>query len=58
MDQLPQELVEKICRYLPKADLKNVLTLTSKFQYASERYSGTFSEFTIDKNNFKTFLEL
>jgi hypothetical protein len=58
MDQLPQELVDKICRYLPKADLKNVLTLTSKFQYASERYSGTFSEFTIDDSNAKTFLEL
>jgi hypothetical protein len=57
MDQLPQELFDKICGYLPRDDLKNVLILTTKFRYAAERHSGAFSSFTINEDNAETFLE-
>jgi hypothetical protein len=57
MDQLPQELVDKICSHLPIADLKSVLLLTGRFRYGAERYSGAFSEFTINETNVDTFIQ-
>jgi hypothetical protein len=57
MDRLPQELVDKICSHLPTADLKSVLLLTGQFQYGAERYSGAFSEFTINETNIDTFIQ-
>jgi hypothetical protein len=56
MNQLPQELIERICACLPRQDLRNVLTLTSKFRYAAERHSGAFAEFTVNESNSADFL--
>jgi hypothetical protein len=58
MDRLPQELVERVCSFLPKDDLKKVLTMTSKFRYAAERCSGIFEEFTINSSGADIFLAL
>jgi hypothetical protein len=51
MNQLPQELVDKISQSLSIGDLKHVLTLSSKFRYAAERYSGAFAEFNMNESN-------
>jgi hypothetical protein len=56
MNQLPQELIERICACLPRQDLRNVLTLNSKFRYAAERHSGAFAEFTVNESNSADFL--
>ena len=56
MNDLPQELVDRICSHLDKPDLKSVLTLTSQFRYAAERYSGAFREFSVNESNAKEFL--
>jgi len=58
MDRLPQELVEEITKNLPTDDLKNVLTVSTKFRYAAERYSGAFTEFTLNERNADKFLGL
>lgn len=58
MDQLPQELVDKITSFLDQDDLKNVLTLTHYFRYAAEMYSGAFREFTITNRNSEKFVTL
>jgi len=58
MDRLPRELIDKVCSFLPQDDLKNVLTLTNKFRYAAERFSGAFAEYTIDESNSETFVAL
>ncbi|KAH6848460.1 hypothetical protein BKA58DRAFT_280006, partial [Alternaria rosae] len=58
MGRLPQELIEEITRYLPTDDLKNVLTLSTKFRFAAESYSGAFTEFTLNERNADKFLGL
>ncbi|KAF2185759.1 hypothetical protein K469DRAFT_574976 [Zopfia rhizophila CBS 207.26] len=58
MNRLPQELIDRISSFLPKHDLKNILTLTTKFRYAAERYSSAFAEFTINERNSEKFLAL
>jgi len=58
MEQMPQEVVERICSHLPKNSLKAVLTISSNFRFAAERCSGAFEEFTIDGLNFNTFRAL
>jgi hypothetical protein len=58
MNRLPQELVEKVCSFLPKDDLENVLTLSRPFWSAAERYSGAFAKFTIIERNAENFLAL
>jgi hypothetical protein len=58
MDRLPQELIERIFSFLLKADLRNLLTLSSSFRYAAERCSGAFAEYTIDEGNSARFLTL
>ncbi|CAN9411096.1 unnamed protein product [Alternaria alternata] len=58
MDQLPQELIEKITSYVPTEDLKNLLTLTTKFRYSAERYSGAFTEYTLNKRNADKFVKI
>ena len=56
MNGLPQELIDQISSHLPKQDLHNVLTLSCKFRYAPERYSGAFAEFTVNESNAAEFL--
>jgi hypothetical protein len=56
MDRLPKELVDKILSCLPKHDLKHLLTLSSKFRYAAERYSGAFSRYDMNECNAEEFL--
>lgn len=56
MEGLPQELINRFCSHLEKADLKSVLTLTSQLRYAAEKHSGAFREFTIDKDSTEMFL--
>lgn len=58
MDSLPQELVERICSFLTRDDLKNTLVLSPGFQYASERASGAYSNFDLTKENAQQFREL
>ena len=57
MGRLPPELIEEITRYLPTDDLKNVLTLSTKFRFAAEKYSGAFTEFTLNERNADKFLK-
>lgn len=58
MEHLPQELVERICGYLTRDDLKNTLTLSQSFQHASERASGAYAQFDLSKENARQFQEL
>lgn len=56
MDTLPQELVDKISRYLESNQLKQTLTMNRKFWVAAERYSGFFNEFSLNEANAQKFL--
>jgi hypothetical protein len=56
MERLPQELVDEISRYLDHDDLKSTLTVSRKFCYAAERYSGEFRAFTLTEDNAARFL--
>ncbi|KAJ4361027.1 uncharacterized protein N0V89_001596 [Didymosphaeria variabile] len=58
MDSLPQELVERICGLLTRNDLKNTLTLSRSFQYASERASGAYTTFDLNSENTQDFKQL
>jgi hypothetical protein len=58
MDELPQELIDKISSHLPKIYLKNTLTLNTRFLYAAERHSGAFTKFAVDEHNSGSFLAL
>ncbi|KAF2832669.1 hypothetical protein CC86DRAFT_401419 [Ophiobolus disseminans] len=58
MDRLPRELVDNICSFMLKEDLKNVLTLNDKFRHAAERYSEAFADYTIDEDNSQKFIAL
>ncbi|XP_014554071.1 hypothetical protein COCVIDRAFT_28799 [Bipolaris victoriae FI3] len=51
MNNLPQELVDEICSYMPTEDLKHVLMLNRQFRYGAERYSGFFDEYTIKEDS-------
>lgn len=55
MNDLPQELVDGICSYLPREDLQNVLMLSRQFQYSAEKYSGFFEKYTLDTDNSAEF---
>lgn len=58
MDQLPQELIDNITSFLPVCDLKYVLTLSKKFQYAAEISSGAFQAFELKESNTEKFVAL
>lgn len=58
MDNLPQELVERICGLLTRNDLKNTLTLSRSFQYASERASDAYTTFDLNSENTESFKRL
>ena len=57
MNQLPQELVDRISNYLDYDSLKNTLFLSRCFQYAAEQYSGAFSKFDLTEENADEFLK-
>ncbi|KAL5388903.1 hypothetical protein DPSP01_002609 [Paraphaeosphaeria sporulosa] len=56
MDNLPQELVDHISSYLGPEDLKHTLTVSPAFQVAAEKYSGAFSDFELNKENARRFV--
>ncbi|KAF1972014.1 hypothetical protein BU23DRAFT_555527 [Bimuria novae-zelandiae CBS 107.79] len=58
MDNLPQELVERICGFLTPKDLKNTLTISQSFQYASERASGAYTQFDLTEENAQQFHDI
>jgi hypothetical protein len=58
MDNLPQELVERVCGFLNRNDLKSTLTLSRSFQYASERASGAYATFDLNSSNTEDFEQL
>lgn len=51
MNNLPQEMVDRISSFLPIEDLKNTLLLSRPFQYAAERHSETFEVFNLTPGN-------
>jgi hypothetical protein len=65
MNNLPQELIDEICSYLPWDhghwnfdDLKNTLTVSRRFQIATERASCQFKKFILTSSNSKEFLKI
>ncbi|KAF2821655.1 hypothetical protein CC86DRAFT_302458 [Ophiobolus disseminans] len=58
MEQLPHELVERVCEFLTLDDLKKTLTVSSSFQYASERASGAYAHFDLTRDNAQQFIDL
>ncbi|KAF2183381.1 hypothetical protein K469DRAFT_668401 [Zopfia rhizophila CBS 207.26] len=58
MANLPHELVDRICGLLTLDDLKNTVTVSRSFQYASERASGAYAEFDLTRDNAQAFLSL
>jgi hypothetical protein len=53
MNELPQELVDRISYFLARDDLKIALLVSRKFQYATERASGAFACFTFTNHDSK-----
>lgn len=56
MDLLPQEVVDRISSYLERWDLRNTLTVNSKFQAAAERHSGAFEHVSLNEASADEFL--
>jgi hypothetical protein len=57
MDQLPQELIDRISGYLSPNDLKNTLLLSHSFRFSAEKYSGAFSAFELHEGNVQRFID-
>lgn len=58
MNGLPQEIVDNICSHLDHDNLKSVLLLSRKFQYAAEQYSEAFERFGLTTESIETFVEI
>lgn len=56
MDQLPQELVDRISSYLSRECLKNTLLLSRSFRYPAEKYSGAFTTFNLNEDTDRKFI--
>jgi hypothetical protein len=56
MNNLPQELVDRISSFLDREDLKNTLLLSREFQHAAEQFSGAFSSYALTEDNDSEFL--
>jgi hypothetical protein len=56
MNNLPQELVDRISSYLDQHDLKSTLLISRQFQYAAEQYSGGFRNYVLTERNVDKFL--
>lgn len=57
MNNLPQELVDRISFYLSRDELKNTLLLSHHFRFAAEQYSGAFTEYALTEENAEKFLD-
>lgn len=57
MNGLPQEVVDNICSHLDRDNLKSVLLLSRKFQYAAEQYSEAFESFCLTTELIDKFVE-
>ena len=55
MDQLPQELVDRVSSFLSPESLKNTLLLSHAFRPAAEKYSGAFARFALNRNTAAKF---
>jgi hypothetical protein len=58
MDQLPQELVDRISSFLSSGDLKNTLLLSHAFRFSAEKYSGAFATFNLNESNAEKFINI
>jgi hypothetical protein len=58
MDNLSQELIDYISNFLDYDDLKNILTVSPKFQVAAESRSKAFEKFNITEDNAEDFLRI
>jgi len=47
MDDLPQELIDRISSFLDPSDLSNTLTVSHKFRLAAERYCRAYNSFAL-----------
>jgi hypothetical protein len=56
MDQLPQELVDRISSYLSRESLKNTLLLSRSFRYPAEKYSRAFTTFSLNEDTDRKFI--
>ncbi|KAL1607710.1 hypothetical protein SLS60_002645 [Paraconiothyrium brasiliense] len=57
MENLPQELIDRISSHLDVVQLKQTLMVNQKFQAAAERYSGAFDEVSIDEKTAQKFFD-
>jgi hypothetical protein len=57
MNQLPQELVDRISSYLSHNDLKNTLLLSHAFRFPAEKYSGAFTSFDLKQKTTDKFID-
>ena len=57
MNELPQEIIDTICGYLDHDNLKSVLLLSRKFQYAAEEHSEAFETFCLTTESIDKFVE-
>ncbi|CAG5158437.1 uncharacterized protein ALTATR162_LOCUS5079 [Alternaria atra] len=57
MNQLPQELVDRISSYLSRDDLKNTLLLSHAFRFPAEKYSGAFTSFDLKEKTTDKFID-
>lgn len=58
MDNLPQDLVDRISSNLERNDLKNTLSLSPQFQRAAEQYSEAFSTYSLSEENVDNFVKI
>ncbi|CAI6336775.1 unnamed protein product [Periconia digitata] len=56
MDQLPQELIDRICALLAPEDLKSTATLSHRIQYASEKASRVWEQITMSEQDLEMFV--
>jgi hypothetical protein len=57
MNEIPQEIVDNICSHLDHDNLKSVLLLSRKFQYAAEEHSKVFQTFCLTTGSIDKFVE-
>lgn len=56
MNDLPQELVDRISSFLDREDLRNTLLLSRSFHFAAEEFSGVFRHFNLTSENANSFI--
>jgi hypothetical protein len=58
INNLPQEIVDRICSYLDRNSLKSVLLISPNFRLAAELYSGAFQKFVLTTKNIDKFISI